>query len=137
PDPFRLGQAQLYGDPAPTLRIGLQRTPVRDTAAGRAEVEAERLAADVRLRRPRDVDRLAVVVVRPEGTVAAASGAVARRRRLGRAVEAPANRAAVAGSVDHAAIVAAADQLAMAASRRCRRRCAIPATTARPPISSV
>ena len=82
------------------LVAGLQRSPVGDAAAGGAEVEAERLAADVGRGRAGDVDAFAFVVVGPERAVAPAGGAVAGRGRLRQAIEPPPDGAAEAGAFD-------------------------------------
>jgi hypothetical protein len=47
-DRLRLGKADVDRDPPPTIGFGPERPPVGDTAAGRAEMEAElAVAADV------------------------------------------------------------------------------------------
>ena len=104
PDPrdrIGLGEAQVHRDAAPAVAALMERAPVGEAAAGRAEVERERIGRHVRGRRTRDVDADAFVVVRPQHAVAATGRAVACRRPVGRAVEAPADGAAAAGTFDH------------------------------------
>src|SRR5204862_6901866 len=79
----RLGEAQVDSDAAPAVLVRLQAAPVRDAAAGGAEVEAERIAAHVGGRRPGDADAGVFPVVGPEHAVPATGGAVAGGRRVG------------------------------------------------------
>src|SRR5690349_19695044 len=89
-------ESQVDGDAPPALFVDVQPAPKRDAAARPAEVEAQRLAAHVRLRRARNGDALTFVVVSPERAVATTGGAIAGRGAIRHTCELPSNRAAQA-----------------------------------------
>src|SRR6185295_4650185 len=100
-DSVRLCEPQVDGNPPAALFVDVLPAPERDAAAGRAEIEAERLAADERLRRPRYLDSQAFEVIRPQRAVTAASRAITRRRAVGNALESPSNCATNTRTLDH------------------------------------
>lgn len=97
----RFGQPHVDGQATPPFLVSLQRAPIRHAAACRAEMETERLAADICLGRPGDMNTFALKVIDPQHAIAATCGAIARRGGLGRGVETPLNCTAEAGTVDH------------------------------------
>src|SRR5262245_29760192 len=64
-DGARLGQAEVDGDAAASFLVGFERAPVGDATALGAEMELDRLAADVHRGRSRDMDAFVLVVVCP------------------------------------------------------------------------
>src|SRR5262245_52679637 len=64
-------------------------------------MELDRLAANVRSSLPAHMNPLSFEVICPEDAIAATHGAIARRDRFRRALEAPLDGAAVAGTPDH------------------------------------
>ena len=74
------GHAQVHGDSSAPFRVWFQSPPVRDAAALGAEVEAQRLAADVCGSLTFNPDVLALVAVGPEYSVPSTRCAVASRR---------------------------------------------------------
>lgn len=95
------GQAQVYGDAAPTFLVRFLRSPKCHATTLRAEVEFDRVASDIGLGRSRDIDSLAFIVVCPRHSVPPTNRAIAGRGGLGHSAETPANCAAVAGALDH------------------------------------
>src|SRR5438105_8119682 len=95
------GQPEVDRESASAVRPCFQAAPMRHAAAIRAEMKADRIAADIGIGRTADIDILALVTVDPQTAVAAADSAVARCRRLGHALEPPFDRAAVTGTLDH------------------------------------
>ncbi len=74
------GHAQVYGDSSASFGVWFKCPPVRHSAALGAEVEAQRVAADVCGGLTFNPDVLALVAIGPEYTVSATGCAVASRR---------------------------------------------------------
>jgi hypothetical protein len=101
-DETRLRHPQVHRDPPAAVLVRSQPAPVRDASAPGAEVEAQRVPADVRDGLSGDDDVLAFVAIRPQDTLSTARRAVAGVHRLGQVSERPASRSAVARAFDHA-----------------------------------
>src|SRR5277367_5670040 len=103
-DGFGLGEPQVDGDTAPSVRVNAQAAPAEHAAAGGTEMDFQRRIRLARPRiggaRPEDADALVLVVIGPERPVAAAERAVAGRRGARITLEGPVNGTAMAGACE-------------------------------------
>jgi len=104
-DRLGLDEPQVHRDPQAPFGVLLLRPPEHHAAAARTEVELERLAAHIGLRRAGNRDAFTLVVVGPQHAVSAARGAVARGRAIRLTFESPTNGATQAGSFNHSRLV--------------------------------
>jgi len=98
-----LGQAQIDRQSSPSRLLQFESAPTHHASAGGAEVEAQRLAANVRLRRPTDVYVFPFIPVNPQNAISSAGGAITGSGGFGHRVEAPFHRPTKAAALEHRA----------------------------------
>jgi hypothetical protein len=99
----RFCEPQIDRNPSFTLRQELLPSPVRNATACGTEVKLDRLATDIRLAWPGDLDSFVLEVIDPQDAIAATHSAVASRGTFRKNCVGPfpSDRAAVARAMKH------------------------------------